>query len=80
MHGPISDNYWKVAITEVETLEAINSWEVVDCAKDMNVLLSTWSFKLKHFPNELIKAWFCARRDQQIEDIDFFETYAPVLQ
>jgi hypothetical protein len=26
------------------------------------------------------KAWFCARGDQQLEGVDFFETYAPVVQ
>ena len=49
----------------------------------MNVLQLTWAFKLKYFPDGLIKnfkAQFCARGDQQIEDIDFFETYAPVVQ
>ncbi len=35
------------------------------------------------FPDGLIKkfkARFCARGDQQIKGIDFFETYAPVVQ
>ena len=27
-----------------------------------------------------LKARFCARGDQQVEGIDFFETYAPVVQ
>ena len=31
MHGPFTDEYWKAAITEVETLETMNTWEVVDC-------------------------------------------------
>ena len=49
----------------------------------MNILQSTWAFKLKHFPDGLInmlKAWFCAGEDQQIESINFFETFAPVVQ
>ena len=49
----------------------------------MSVIQSTWTFKLKCFPEGLIKkfkVWFCARRDEQIESIAFFETYAPILQ
>ena len=49
----------------------------------MNVIDSTWAFKLKRYPDGLVKkfkARFCARGDQQIEGVDFFETYAPVVQ
>ena len=49
----------------------------------MNVLKSTWSFKLKRYPDGLIKkfkARFCDRGDMQLEGIDFFKTYAPVVQ
>ena len=49
----------------------------------MNVLKSIWAFKLKRNPDGLIKkfkAQFCARGDMQLEGIDFFETYAPVVQ
>ena len=38
---------------------------------------------MKRFPGGLIKkfkARFCARGDQQLEGVDFFETYAPVVQ
>ena len=37
MHGPFTDEYWKAAITEVETLEAMNVWDVVDHINNMNV-------------------------------------------
>ena len=49
----------------------------------MTVSDSIWAFKLKRFSDGLIKkvkARFCARGDQQLQDIDFFETYAPVVQ
>jgi Reverse transcriptase (RNA-dependent DNA polymerase) len=47
------------------------------------VLKSTWVFKLKRLPDgtpHQYKAQFCVRGDLQIEGIDFFETYAPVVQ
>ena len=46
MFGPFADEYGKAVISEVETLEAINGWEVVDCNEDMNIPQSTWAFKL----------------------------------
>jgi hypothetical protein len=83
MRGPFADDYWKAAITEIETLENMGAWDVVDRPENGNVIDSTWAFKVKRFPDGLIKkfkARFCARGDQQVEGIDFFETYAPVVQ
>ena len=48
----------------------------------MNVLPSTWAFKCKRYPDGMIrklKARFCARGDKQIEGIDYFDTFAPVV-
>ena len=56
---------------------------MVDRDDDMNVIDSIWAFKLKRYPDGVVKkfkARFCARGDQQLEGIDFFETYAPVVQ
>jgi len=83
MNGPFKKEYWEAAVKEVETLEGMDAWEVVDKTDDMNVLQGTWAFKCKRFPDGLIKkfkARFCARGDQQLEGVDFFETYAPVVQ
>ena len=47
------------------------------------VLKGTWAFKLKRFPDgtpHKFKARYCVRGDLQREGIDFFETYAPVVQ
>ncbi len=49
----------------------------------MIVITGTWAFKCKRFPNGTVKkfkACFCACGDQQLEWIDFFETYATVVQ
>jgi hypothetical protein len=48
-----------------------------------HVIPSTWAFKCKRYPDGRIKkfkARFCAKGDKQLEGIDFFETYAPVVQ
>ena len=83
MNGPYSDQYFEAAKVEVMTLESKDSWIVVDRTDDMNVLPSTWAFKLKRFPDGSVKKFkgrFCARGDKQIQGIDFFETYSPVVQ
>ena len=53
------------------------------CGEDwMNVLPSTWAFKCKRYPDGSIrklKARFCARGDKQIEGVDYFDTFAPVV-
>ena len=83
MNGPFAEEYWEAACLEVMTLEDMDAWDVVDQTDDMNVLPSTWAFKAKRFPDGLIKkfkARFCARGDKQIEGVDYFVTYAPVVQ
>ena len=82
MNGQFSEEYWEAACTEVQTLEKMDAWEVVKREVGMNVLNSTWAFKCKRFPDGLIKkfkARFCARGDQQVEGVDYFDTYAPVV-
>ena len=61
----------------------MKAWEVIERQDDMNVFRSTWAFKLKRYLDSLIKnfkARLCDRGDMQLEGIDFFETYAPVVQ
>ena len=82
MNGPFAQEYWEAACLEIETLERMESWEVVEREDEMNILPSTWAFKCKRYPDGLIKkfkARFCARGDRQLEGIDYFETYAPVV-
>ncbi|KAL7460059.1 hypothetical protein ACHAXS_000526 [Conticribra weissflogii] len=83
MNGPFADKYWKAACKEIQTLEDMEAWDVVDRTNDLHVINSTWAFKLKRYPDGMMKtfkAQFCARDDQQLEGVDFFETYAPVVQ
>ena len=82
MSGPFSDEYWKAASKEIDTLEEMGACHIVECDDDMNDIHSTWAFKLKRYPDGLVKkfkAWFCARGDQQLEGIYFFKTYANML-
>ena len=83
MNRPCNEEYWEAAVKKLNMLKNMNAWEVIDQTEDINVIDSIWAFKLKHFPGSLVKkfkARFCARGDQQLEGVDFFKTYAPVVQ
>ena len=84
MNGPFKEEYWKTALKEIETLELMDAWEVVDRdGKNMHMIDSIWALQLKRFPNGMVKkfkACFFAHGDQEIDGINFFETYAPIVQ
>lgn len=82
MNGPFAEGFHEACKKELDTLESMGVWEVVKREKWMNVLPSTWAFRIKRFPDGLmkkLKARFCARGDKQIEGVDYFDTYAPVV-
>ena len=84
MSGPDHDGYSDAMGAEIHTLkDKMNAWDIVTRTKDMHVLPSTWAFRCKRYPDDLIrklKARFCVRGDRQIEGVDYFETFAPVVQ
>ena len=84
MSGENQSDYLKAAVLELKTLqEDLGCWELVRRTSKMNVLPSTWAFKCKRYPDGRIKkfkARFCARGDRQVEGVDFFETWSPVVQ
>ena len=53
INGEYAQEYWEAVCVEVETLEKMDAWSVMDCTPDMNVLLSTRAFKCKRFPDRL---------------------------
>jgi Reverse transcriptase (RNA-dependent DNA polymerase) len=83
MNGPERAWYWKAMEVELHTLEhEKDSWEIVDREPWMNVLPGMRAFQCKRYPDGSIcnlKARFCVRGDKQVEGIDFFDTYAPVI-
>ena len=47
-----------------------------------HILLITWDFKVKIFPDGILrksKAILFARGDVQVEGVDYFEKYSPVV-
>ena len=83
MNSPQQDLWFDAMGIEYETLLKINAWTLVKRQPWMSVLPMTWAFKLKRYPDGLAKKYkarFCVRGDRQIEGVDFFETWAPVVQ
>ncbi len=81
--GPFQAQFWKAMYDELTTLI-----QEFDCcglcsAPSMNVLLSTLAFTINCYPDchvKKFKAQFCAQGDKQQEGIDYFETWAPIVQ
>ena len=83
MNGPEAKGYWEASKKELNTLKTkCDAWEVVQRQPWMRVLPSTWAFRCKRYPDgsvRKLKARFCARGDKQIEGVDCFDTFAPVV-
>ena len=82
MNGPNAEGFWEACKVEYDTLTKKGCWDIVKRQSWMNILPGTWAFKIKRYPDGLVKklkARFCARGDRQIEGVDFFDTFAPVV-
>ena len=80
-----SDAFKEAIVVEIKALTSKKTWTLVprSSLSGKNVLPGTWAFKRKLFPDGRLrkcKARFCVRGDMQIEGVDYFETYAPVVQ
>ena len=77
---------WEEAMeVELDALEKMKVYELVPRSSVINntILDTTWAFKRKRYPDGSIrklKARLCVRGDQQVEGVDYFQTYAPVVQ
>ncbi len=85
LSSPHREEFLVAMRKEIQQLENHKTWRIMDRSKlpkGINVLPSTWAFKIKRFPDGRLrkfKARFCVRGDRQIEGIDYFEKYAPVV-
>jgi len=72
-------------MVEIAALEQQATWDVLKrtaLPNGANILPSTWAFKRKRYPDGRIrklKARFYVGGDRQVEGVDYFNTYAPVV-
>ena len=82
MNGPHEPGMKQAAHIEKDTLEDKDTWKKVKREPWMHVLKSTWVFRIKRFSDGTVrkfKARFCARGDLQVHNVDYFDTWAPVV-
>jgi hypothetical protein len=82
MGGENAEGYWQACIKEYEVLLKKDVWIEVVKESWMKIIPSTWAFKCKRFPDGLVrklKSRFCAMGCCQTEGVNFFETFAPVV-
>jgi hypothetical protein len=73
----------EVMKTEIVSLKANGTWELVKCPTNANVVDCKWVYRIKHdSASEIIKhkARLVAQGFTQQYSIDYFDTYAPVAQ
>ena len=84
MSSTFQEEFYHAMREEIHTLANVfQCWELVPREPGMKVLRSTWNFRVKRFPDGSVKkfkAQFCACGNEQLEGIDYFETWAPVAQ
>jgi hypothetical protein len=71
---------------EIKQLEGKDAWDIVPRSQadkeKKKILGSTWAFKRKRYPDgrvNKLKARICVRGDQQVVNVDVFDTFSPVV-
>ena len=55
MSGSNAEGLFAASVLELSTLQHMDAWTQVVCLPSMNVLPSTWDFKIKRFPDGLVR-------------------------
>jgi hypothetical protein len=85
MQSKDAKNFRDAMVAEIIALTSKKTRTLVsrDSIVGKNVLPGTWTFKRKRHPDGCLqkcKARFCVHSDMQVKGVDYFETYAPVVQ
>jgi hypothetical protein len=82
MAGPDASGFITAMEVEILTLIELDVFEIVDRTNTMKVLSGVWTLKRKRYSNGSIrklKARYCTRGFEQVEGVDNFETFTPVV-
>ena len=68
---------------EIEALKLNNTWDIVDTPAGVKLIACKWVYKIKRKSDRSVE-WYKAQMDakgfSQVEGIDFFETFSPVVK
>jgi hypothetical protein len=67
------------AVTEMDAMESLRFWSIVNCQKSVKTVGTTWVFKKKDNcnVNTIFKAQLCAQVFSQTQGVDYSKTFAP---
>ena len=83
--SPYSAEFRKAMDVEIETLEKMDTWEVIprsELPAGSRVIPGTWAFRIKRRPDgslKKFKARFCCQGQRMIQGVDFQDSYSPVV-
>ena len=69
-------------VTELKSLGDLGLLKIIHRPSEAHLLQSTWNFKRKRYLDGQLRYYkvrFCVRGDRQVEGINVFGIYAPVL-
>ena len=83
IHHSVHCCQWELAIDKkLNSLLAMNTFKLCKLSLSRRLIISKWMFKVKYTLSDLVN-WFKAHlvtyEFMQIEDVDFDETFAPIL-
>jgi hypothetical protein len=79
------DNFIEAMQVEIDAHQTREHWEIIprsQMPKEMKTIMAIWSFKRKRHPDGLLnkhKARLCAHGGMQQWGVNYWETYAPVV-